>query len=246
MSGHLSVFVLGRFAQGALPSAERQEAEVHLATCAACQALLAEVNALRERFSTSVLERTLPEVRRRARRRRRLWAWALSMPLVFATGAASVLLLRSDREPEFGFKGAPRLQIFVRRGEKALDVPSGSTLHAGEQVRMSIDPAGYGYLLVGGVDASGKASIYVPFEGTRSVPISQPTTFPATGSLVLDETPGPERIFALLSRSPIEADPVRAALREVGRAGPAAIRATERLPLPAGAQVSFLWENNAP
>jgi anti-sigma factor RsiW len=246
MSEHLSIFALGRFAHGASPPKERQGAEEHLSACPACQARLAEVNESRERFSRGVFERTLPEVRRRDQRRRRLWAWAVSMPLVLAAGVASVLVMRQDREPDFGFKGAPTLQIFVRRGEKAVDVAPGSALHAGDQLRLAIDPSGYRYLLVGSVDASGKASIYVPFEGSRSVPISQPTTFPASGSLVLDDTPGPERLFALLSRSPIDADPVLAALRELGRGGPAAIRATQRLPLPAGAQVSFLWEKGGP
>jgi hypothetical protein len=240
---HPSVFAIGRFAQEASPPHERATLEQHLPGCETCRETLAEANRARDRFSQSVLPRTLPHLQLRASRRLPVW----SFPLVLAAAAAAAfVLVRRDTEPGFTFKGAPTLRVFVHRGDRVLEVAQRDALRTGDQLRFEIDPEGFPFLLVGAIDDSGTATIYVPFEGKESERVTALATYPSSGSLVLDDAPGPERVFALLSQSPLEAEPLLSALRDLGRKGPDAIRTAQRLPLAAGAQVSFLWEKETP
>jgi hypothetical protein len=63
---------------------------------------------------------------------------------------------------------------------------------------------------------------------------------------VLDAAPGPERVFALLSREPLDAAQVKRELARVGAGGAAAIRGTRLLALSADEQPSVLFEKPAP
>jgi len=51
-------------------------------------------------------------------------------------------------------------------------------------------------------------------------------------SVVLDDAPGPERIFAVFSDRRVEDGEVEVLLEKIAGGGPEAIRRTQRLPLP--------------
>ena len=122
----------------------------------------------------------------------------------------------------------------------------GEKLARGDRVRFEVEPGGLPYLLIAGIDGAGQADIYVPYQGSESLAVDPVRRFLSPGSIELDEARGPERVFALASRKPLSAASVVAALKALGANGPAAIRATDTLPLApeaeADAQSSFLWE----
>jgi hypothetical protein len=96
--------------------------------------------------------------------------------------------------------------------------------------------------MIGSVDGAGKATIYVPFGGEASAPVPRGGSWESLNSVVLDASPGPERLFALFSRQPLAARTVTEALAALGRRGPAGIRSADHLEVPADGQVSVLFE----
>jgi len=86
-------------------------------------------------------------------------------------------------------------------------------------------------------------SIYHPYGGDRSAAI-EGDRVELADSIELDDAPGPERIYAILSDRPIAADAVRSRLRDVAAGGVAAIRGTHTLALPVRAELSLVFEKS--
>jgi len=246
---HLSSFHLEALRLGAASDAERARMESHLAGCGRCQEALAAWRASLQEFEAGALGRTRASVGTRGVRaasasRRR---WISGGVGVLAAAAAVLVIWRGPAhprnsgiaavEPAVGIKGGLDLVVAVRRGDRVFH-PDAEPVRVGDQVRFALDglEASAGYLLIGSIDSSGRASIYVPYEGSESVPIPAGALdgrrFEIEGSIVLDATPGPERIFALLSPRPLPAGPVREALAMIAAAGNPSIRGTEALALP--------------
>ena len=111
-------------------------------------------------------------------------------------------------------------------------------LRAGDRIRFGVMAGDARFVVVASVDGRGHASIYQP-----STPIAagkEPLVL-LPDSIVLDDAPGPERIFALFSDRKVEDAEVTAALAALGAAGADAIRATARLALPYD-QASVVFE----
>ncbi|HUB09098.1 MAG TPA: hypothetical protein VMB50_18960 [Myxococcales bacterium] len=235
MTAHLSLLELDALAEAGTPPA-------HLAECPRCQAELEALRTDEARFRTEVYGRTLAQVQRRLSWRRRLSLAPLL--LAPALGLAAILLVpRRTPEPEVGVKGVPTLRLFVSHAGEVTQARDGAALEAGDELRFEVQPGGLPFLILGAVDSSGQASIIYPMDGSRSVQINPQAAFVPPGSAVLDSTTGPERVFAILSRKPIPAEGLLAAMRSLGAAGPQALRTTRTLPgVPAEAQLSFLWE----
>jgi hypothetical protein len=66
--------------------------------------------------------------------------------------------------------------------------------------------------------------------------------FEVPGSVVLDDSPGPERIFAFLSRRPLDGALVRTTLEALAGRGPQAIRAGHALQVPGAETSSVVFE----
>jgi hypothetical protein len=96
--------------------------------------------------------------------------------------------------------------------------------------------------MVASIDGANHASIYVPYEGRASLRIPDDRTFRDDAGIALDATPGPERIFALFSKYPIDTGRVTTALSSIGARGHAAIRANARLDIPGILEVSLCIE----
>lgn len=253
MIQHLSAFELDAAALGAVPpDAERS---AHLASCATCQARAAEGQALRAQLPPELMSRTFAVLHRR---RRFTVVTSVVVPLVLA--AAAVLLLvdmrradpakvpgvAPDHAPDLAIKGGPALQVYALRDQRVFRLSDGDVLAPGDEIRFAVTPAGAGHVLIASVDGRGHATIYVPYDGERSVAIDPRARTELPGSIVLDDATGPERVFAVFSASPIRAADVWPALQRLAASGPGALRSSARLDLHVPAtQASLVFEKAA-
>jgi len=261
---HLSPVELDSLALSLLPEEERARAQAHVDACEQCRAELAAAGAHRDEFSRAVFPRTVEPLRERSRRRS-LWSWlrwpSLAVPALAAAAAAGFLLVKDRNrtvEPVEGpgiggehglaVKGDSLFQVFRRQPEGGpAPVLEGARVRTGDEIRFVVMPGESAFVLVVSIDGAGTASVYHPFGGTASGPVTPRQRTELPGSLVLDDSPGPERFFALFSKEPLDAAPVLEALRGIGARGANAIRSERRLELAgAAAQSTLLVEKEAP
>ena len=172
---------------------------------------------------------------------------ALSMTVLLTLVLPRVLPGRGERGSDLGIKGDAALRAVARRGNQNLAVEPGVILRAGNLVRFEVEGAGWPFVLVASVDGEGKAVVLYPFEGDKSMSLSNEHRVVLPGSISLDAAKGPEQVFALLSREPLRSSDVLPALEELGQRGAETIRATQTLPIEgAGRQLTVLWEKEAP
>lgn len=247
MSEHLASLVIDALAGGHLPAAEAAEARLHVERCARCRDDLDTATAACAHFSQVVLPRTVGTLRPRTP-----WWRAFGPAVIVPALAVAVLLIwlvqgpdAPTNEPALQIKGERTFQMFANHGGKIVPVRDATRLGPADQIRFIVGSRDLRFLLVASVDGAGKATVYYPFGGERSGPVSkEPSELP--GSIVLDAAPGPERVFALFSREPLDAVIVTSALTAIGKAGDDAIRATHTLDVPADAQTSVVFEKVIP
>jgi hypothetical protein len=156
-----------------------------------------------------------------------------------------VLVLRRPLpEPDLSVsvKGGPALIIAARRGGRVFRPAPSDPVRPGDRIRFVLQGARLPYVLIVSIDGAGQASVYVPYQGTASARIASRQRMELDETVVLDASPGPERVFAFLSPTPLAVDPIRAALAAVGAQGPEAIRRVSRLEVGAADQTSVLLE----
>ncbi|MDB4959920.1 MAG: hypothetical protein JWO36_7489 [Myxococcales bacterium] len=234
---HLSSFALDDLASGQ-PGDTR--ALAHLESCARCRDDLEATRGARSQFARVVFPRTVG----RLRPRRRWWP----IVSISAVTAIAVMLWLGHRDvapvDDIAIKGGPTFRIFAKRGDSVFAVHDATQLAPGDQIRFVAGSHGSAYLLVASIDGAATATIYYPFSGERSGAVSrEPSELP--DSIVLDRAPGPERVFALFSNEPIDAEAVKRVLREIGARGAAAIRQARSLDVPA-VQASVVFEKVTP
>ncbi|HZS37268.1 MAG TPA: hypothetical protein VFF06_10590 [Polyangia bacterium] len=249
---HLSATAIDAFELGQLHGEDEARARVHVTTCERCRGDLEALRSARERFEREVMPRTLPAVIRRHRRRgaslrRRL---LVVLPVIAAAAALLLLLPRgmdlTPRERILVKGGEPALRGFARRGDRVFAVSDGAVLAPGDDLRFVVEPGGRRFVLIASVDGAGHATVYHPYGGMTSAPLDKAPRIELPGSIHLDAAPGPERVFALYSDQPLDAQPVLAELRVLGARGAAAIREQRVLDgaraRGATAQGTFLFE----
>ena len=245
MSPHPSAWVIEASVLGT-PGVDLTGLDAHLQGCESCRQQQVEAREALGRFQRSVLPRTVDAVVARSGRRRRWFAspWALVPTL--ALSAALVLLLPRGLEAPSArtrIKGETALSVFAVRQGHVFAVEDGEALQAGDRLRFEVDHPKLPYLLIVSIDAGGNPSVYVPYDGAESVSIEADQRFVSPDSIELDAVPGPERVFVLLSQSPLAASQVEDELRRLR--DPKEIRGTHRLAVPAETQLSLLWENRS-
>jgi hypothetical protein len=146
-------------------------------------------------------------------------------------------------EPELSNKGGPSLRIVGRHEGKIFQVLDGDHLAPGDEMRFVVEGGSWPYLLIGSIDATGTASTYFPYAAEESGRLEGAQSV-LPGSIVLDASRGPERVFALFSREPIQAKALKSALLMIGAGGPSRIRNDVKLPVEAAAQMSLLIEKD--
>ncbi|MES1207030.1 MAG: zf-HC2 domain-containing protein, partial [Pseudomonadota bacterium] len=231
---------------GAATPGELEAVERHLAGCARCRSSADALDATHRQF-VEVWVKTRGALRERAGSRpseRRPWSPARWSLFAVAPALAAVLILVVVRprhhgggelasEPVLRSKGEAGLLVVARRGERVFPA-DGEPLRAGDRIRFVLEGVEYPFVMIASVDGNGRANLYVPYEGAESSPVpaheAGAEEVALEGSIVLDRSPGPERLFALFSQRPLPAAPVRAALAAIAVGGPDAIRSSERLP----------------
>jgi len=206
----LSDLQLDRVACGELA---RSQVDGHLSSCAACLARLDELAEAHRRLApemTRAAARLAAEVAPRPLRRRR--AVIAAAGAILAAAAALLLFLwpRGDqRAGGLRAKGGLSLDLAVRRQDGRVDtVLPGERLAAGDAIRFRVASSTAGQLVIVGLDAVGQVSAYVP-------PIAIPSGRGdwLDGAIELDDSPGPERIVAVLCPKSNEVSEVLAAGR---------------------------------
>lgn len=240
---HVSALELDELVLGSLEPAAEAHVRAHLASCARCRGDEAASSALREHFDRTVLARTLPD---RAHARRSWWL-GLAAPALAAVVVGFLLIRRPARmdEPELGIKGDATWQVFANRDDKTFAVHDGTKLAAGDRIRFVVTPNGATHLLIGSVDGAGEVSIYYPYDGDASGPVSG-ARIELPGSIVLDHARGPERLQAIFSTAPVSATIVKQQLRAIGARGPETIRSKRPLDVTASTQLSIVFEKVTP
>jgi len=234
-NSHISALARDALALGALDRDTAAHVRDHLASCPACRDAETTAAELRAQFATRVLPRGLPV------RQAPSWRW-----LVVPALAALVLLLLVLRQPAepmpaFAVKGAASWQVFANRDGQTFSVGDGFMQADGDRLRFVVRPDSARYLLVASIDGRGAATIYHPYGGDQSASI-EGEQVEIAGSIVLDDAPGPEAIYAILSDRPIASAVVTTQLHALSARGASALRGASKLQVPARAQLLLMVE----
>lgn len=176
----------------------------HVRSCPRCHARMAGRDRLRLRFEREVAGPLWKQIVARPRRRGR---WQLGFFSLGLAVAAVALWLGSAPQPYLGAKGPPavEIQVLARRHGAAFAAGATNPVAPGDELQFTVratEPAAL-HVLLGSVDSSGRLSPFYP--GTldgRSVPLP-PAGLPLSPPIVLDDTPGPERILVVVSARPL-------------------------------------------
>jgi hypothetical protein len=234
--------------------------ERHLMDCERCRTDHAGYAADARQFSQEIFPRTVERVDRatpgswvgRLLRPRVVWLLAPVVTAVLVLSVARGRLAdegqrQARTDEDIRIKGGePTLRSFARRMQHVFPIRDGMELHPGDEMRFVVDSPRLQYLLVASVDGVGKVNIYFPYDGSQSglITTGKPTELP--GSIVLDNAPGPERVFAFYSQKPLLRAELEPVLKALGASGPAGIRRKELPPVPAEGLSTFLFEKAAP
>ena len=246
-AAHLSSLQLDALALGAMEPVLAAAARAHLASCARCRADDSTAAAARAHFTAALLPQTMGAVRRRAdasQRARRAW-----LPgLLLAFGAATALLFWARPAPVeddlLAKSAGPSVTAYYRRGDRVAPVAAGERLRRGDAVRLTVIPAARRFVAVLSLDGAGHVTRWFPLDAaeSRALPAGR-TELP--GSIVLDASPGPERLFAFFSSAPLPLAVLEARLAGLARTGPEAARSAVPLAPEATDQVVLPLEKAA-
>jgi hypothetical protein len=236
---HPSELELHGHAIGALGDDHSERVQRHAATCAPCAQVLAAIGAADERARSGP----------RPQQRRLPWVLAIAVPAAAIALLVPRLALRPSAGPDLQVKGGavqPALELFARRGGEPFAV-AGTALRAGDEVRFVVHaPPGLRQVMIVSVEAGGDANLYYPFGAHESAALpGEAGRAELPGAIVLDASPGPERVFALFSRAPLAWADAQRALMALGQGGAAAVRRERSILVKAEAQASFLFEKAA-
>lgn len=226
-AGCLSDFLFDQFMSSDLSaSSAAEDVRAHLASCYRCRNRLAELEAIEAPPFEDLFAQSL---KRKSRRN----ATRLAIPaMALAAAAALVIGVREKRNAEAPAvtrsKGVLSLDL-VRRGSsgEVTRPAQGEAVFPGDALRFEVTAARAGFVTVLGLDAAGAVTVYAPTsESTFHLEAGAPTVLP--GSVVADETLGPERIVALHCAKPSSLDELQAAARRaLSQAGGNPLRVKE-------------------
>ena len=218
--------------------------DTHVATCPRCQARL-RVRALHvSRFDAALAGPVWQGVQaRRAAGDARIGAGAARGPRLFSWpvlalalgGAAAIPLLvmvlprhatRAVGSAAYiATKGRAAVDIVCRRAGRVFALAPDQPVAPGDELRFLARPVAapptarpLAFIQIGSVDGGGAyAPFYPSQDGSASVPLPAPGTA-LPGSIRLDDAPGPERLFVVLSARPLSVAAVAAAARAHAKA----------------------------
>lgn len=238
----------------------RIEALAHLEDCAHCAQRLEWMRSVDRHFIGSVFPRTREALVERALQPRSLFGalrqalHALQPPqasqgrrlllpsMALAVAAALVLVVtwRSSPEPDYlGVKGRSEasdqglFEVYLGVDGIGRRLVEGDVVHPGDGLRFVAQSAGRTgarLAFVFSIDSQGTLSRLYPLEGDAP----GPALGLLPGGAILDDVPGPERIFAVFPDRPMRFQELEAAARQaLAGLGSQGVRTVERLPLDA-------------
>jgi hypothetical protein len=256
-SGHPSELELHHHVLGASADDQRATVAQHVQTCPACAGALAGLQSAHDEFPRGAEARIGAALARRPTFR---WPRGARVRLLalLTLPVAAALLLRlgaNHRSPDEDLipkgpapsVGQPQLEIFARRGNHVRAVgPGAEPLRAGDAIRFALRrPAQLAYVLVVAVDGAGAINLYYPDGATEAARLPEGVArLELPGSIVLDDSAGPERVFALFGAQPFTFASVRAALGSLAARGPEALRRESRLDVAVDGQATILLEKS--
>jgi len=252
--GHISALDFDRLALGILSPQNGSALLAHVDTCAFCRAERQAGDEARIVFAKHIQPKQLSVVQGLARQKARwfalrYWAWAPALVLFAALGARWSSVRSGPQEPEplgagIQKKGGASLSIVAREGNDVFRVDGRRSLRRGSQIRFLLDADDLPYVLVASLDGEGRSTIYYPYDGAESAKVQNAGQWEVPGSIVLDSTSGPERVFALFSRKPLSASLVKEALGKRALVGVAGLRQDTPLNVAGEEQASVLLEKS--
>ncbi|HJZ87507.1 MAG TPA: zf-HC2 domain-containing protein [Polyangia bacterium] len=207
---------LDHFLLGELEEQETASLRAHLDSCSHCTARLAAMDSEREQFGRQ-FGAWVPSKPRGRRFRWRLW------PVLSLAAAAAAILLVVELRPERGGlptirgKGQSRLEFYVRHQGVVRRGSTGEAVLAGDALRFAYSSGAPGYLAVISLDGRGRATVYYPPQSTM-IPIAAGDDILLPASTILDDAPGPEQIWGVFCRVPLDLEPIRARVEKTRRA----------------------------
>ncbi|PTL76724.1 hypothetical protein DAT35_48210 [Vitiosangium sp. GDMCC 1.1324] len=198
----------------------------HVEGCPTCGGQLAALTEARDAFLRArPSERFLRQLERRAATRPAPALWRRLVPVLAVCVPVLALVVLMPRVLPSGsgvnYKGNEFRVVAARAGGTPELLGPDSPVRTGDALRFAYEAPEAGHLLVLELDGRGMASVFHPFGGGASVPVAALHRDFLPGSVVLDDAPGPEWLFAIFSPRPLDAAPLLAQLRtQAGRAEP--------------------------
>jgi hypothetical protein len=211
-SGCVSDLVLDEWMTGELDAARGTQVESHLEHCPRCKDRRAVFAEAQRAFLDAApsFDAHAAHVGRRARpglRATRRWPW---LGAALAASMIALLALWPATEPSTRSKGGPHIGFFVKRGDRVTSGQSGEAVRPGDRLRFTYSSDRARYLALFNRDRRG-AAIYYP-SGTQAAHVAAGSGVALDFSIELDDSLGPERIYAVFCPSPFELEPMRTAL----------------------------------
>jgi hypothetical protein len=160
--------------------------------------------------------------------------WALLCAPLLAAAALLLWLRAEGARPETpGQRGGPLgLSVFAGGGAPLL-LDDGGRVDASAALRFRVRAPGSCRLWLVAVDGTGDVARLHPASGDDGALVSGEAVLP--GSVLLDDRPGPARIYALCSKAPLRFAEVERAVRAAAGGGQSGVRTAGPLAgLPAG------------
>ena len=205
----------------------------HVGACERCQERVAARRADGERFAPFA-----PDLGRGggggAPRRRPRWLRGLVVaPIGLAAALAVLLLVRhhaADDGPAtyVGPKGGFALAVAARRGGALFMADAAHPARAGDELRFIPSAAPGRFIAIVSQDGRRELTLFYPARPDADSPPVPPAGEALPGGIVLDDAPGPERLFVVSSARPLRGAEVQAAVRAQVERGASAEAALAR------------------